>query len=64
MAVAQRKKSKSKSRSRRAHTMKVRLAQLIECPQCGALKRSHYVCSKCGYYKNTLVYTPKFKSTS
>ena len=64
MAVAQRKKSKAKSRSRRSQNMKVTLPNIQECPQCGAFKRSHCVCSRCGYYKDEPIYEPKFKSVS
>ena len=27
----------------------------IECPNCGELKRSHHVCTACGYYRESEV---------
>ena len=49
MAHPKRRTSKARKRIRRSH-----LAQpvhaLNQCSRCGAAKRSHRVCSNCGYY--------------
>jgi large subunit ribosomal protein L32 len=49
MAVPRKKVSKSKRNMRRAHH---RLAKvnLVECGNCGELKRSHHICDACGHY--------------
>lgn len=56
MAVPKRKKSKMRVRMRRGH-VKAELAQLQECPSCGATQRTHRVCSACGMYKGRKVLT-------
>ncbi len=56
MAVPKRKSSKQKIRSRRAgHSRVVRVAQA--CPECGAPKQPHRVCSGCGKYRGRQVLT-------
>ena len=47
MAVPKRKTSKAKGRSRIAN-WKATAPNLVECPQCHELKRSHMVCANCG----------------
>ncbi len=49
MAVPKRKVSKAKGRSRMAN-WKATAPNLVECPQCHELKKSHVVCPACGYY--------------
>ena len=56
MAVPKRKKSKMRVRMRRAH-IKADIAQVSDCPNCGAAKRSHRVCPECGYYRGQQVLT-------
>lgn len=50
MAVPKKKVSRSKRDMRRSHH---RLApvNLVECPDCGELKRSHHICGACGHYR-------------
>lgn len=49
MAVPKSKISKSRRNMRRAHD-RLRAANVVECPNCGELKRPHHVCGACGYY--------------
>ena len=49
MAVPKRKVSKARGNSRFAQ-WKIKKINLVECPNCKELKRSHEVCPKCGYY--------------
>lgn len=49
MAVPKRRTSKTRRNKRRAH-WKLTPHNLVECPQCHELKRSHSVCLDCGYY--------------
>lgn len=49
MAVQQNKKSKSRRNMRRAHDA-LRAVNVVECPNCGELKRQHHVCAACGFY--------------
>ncbi|MXY41628.1 MAG: 50S ribosomal protein L32 [Rhodospirillaceae bacterium] len=49
MAVPKSKISKSRRNMRRAHDS-LTAANVVECPNCGELKRPHHVCAACGYY--------------
>lgn len=49
MAVPRKKVSKSKRNMRRSHHALPKV-NLIECANCGELKRSHHICQACGYY--------------
>jgi len=49
MAVPKRKSSKQRRNKRRAN-WKLTAPNLVECPQCHALKLSHRVCKDCGTY--------------
>ena len=49
MAVPKSKISKSRRNMRRAHDGLSSIA-LIECSNCGEMKRPHHVCASCGYY--------------
>ncbi|MCH7944230.1 MAG: 50S ribosomal protein L32 [Proteobacteria bacterium] len=50
MAVPKKKTSKSRRDQRRSHDA-LRAVNLIECPNCGELKRSHHICKACGHYR-------------
>lgn len=50
MAVPKNKTSKARRDKRRAN-WKLTAPELVECPQCHALKMPHRVCPTCGYYK-------------
>ncbi|MDO4680387.1 MAG: 50S ribosomal protein L32 [Aerococcus sp.] len=49
MAVPKRKTSKQRKRLRRTH-VKLTVPGMNPCPNCGELRKSHHVCSNCGYY--------------
>lgn len=49
MAVPKKKTSKSRRNMRRSHHA-LTAVNVVECPNCGDLKRPHHVCSSCGYY--------------
>jgi len=51
MAVPKRRTGRSVTRSRRSSNSKLSVAARSVCPQCGATKLPHHVCSNCGYYK-------------
>lgn len=55
MAVPKKRKSKSKTRSRRAANNKLEVTGFQDCPQCGAPKRPHRVCTECGMYRDEQV---------
>ena len=59
MAVPKRKVSKARRNSRAAQTYKLTAPNLVECPQCHELKKSHQVCPKCGYYDGEQVVQKK-----
>lgn len=50
MAVPKNKVSKARRDKRRAN-WKLTAPNLVECPQCHALKLPHRVCPSCGQYK-------------
>jgi large subunit ribosomal protein L32 len=54
MAVPARKVSKTRGATRRAHLALSQKA-VTKCPNCGAIIKSHRVCSNCGTYKNKQV---------
>lgn len=54
MAVPKRRTSKTRKLKRRTH-FKLAVPGMHPCPQCGEQKRSHRVCTSCGYYKGTEV---------
>ncbi|MGM0501964.1 MAG: 50S ribosomal protein L32 [Bacillota bacterium] len=54
MAVPKRRTSKTRKRKRRTHK-NLTPPNLSECPQCHELKKSHQVCSECGFYKGRKV---------
>ncbi|MBN2015758.1 50S ribosomal protein L32 [Candidatus Dojkabacteria bacterium] len=49
-ALPKRRTSKGRKGRRRSHHALKKL-NLVECPSCGKLKRSHEVCPNCGKYK-------------
>ncbi|MBM3489429.1 MAG: 50S ribosomal protein L32 [Alphaproteobacteria bacterium] len=58
MAVPKKKVSKSRRDMRRAHHA-LRPIMLVECKNCGELKRPHHVCQACGHYDGREVVTPR-----
>ena len=59
MGVPKRKSSKQRGRQRRAANMKLKVPELVNCPQCHALVMPHHLCSACGYYKDREVMAAK-----
>lgn len=58
MAVPKCKTSKARGNSRYAN-WKLSTPNLVECPQCKTLVKTHVVCPKCGYYKGEQVVSAK-----
>jgi large subunit ribosomal protein L32 len=50
MAVPRGKHTKGKRGNIRMHHF-IKGTSLIPCPKCGVLKKPHFVCDSCGYYK-------------
>lgn len=50
MGVPKKKMSRSRTGQRKA-MWKLTMPGTTKCPQCGAAKRPHRVCSQCGSYK-------------
>ena len=58
MAVPKKKKSKMRVRMRKGQ-VKADVAQVSACPNCGAPRRAHRVCTECGFYNGRQVVTVK-----
>jgi large subunit ribosomal protein L32 len=58
MAVPKKKTSKSRRDMRRSHHA-LKPASLVECSNCGELKRPHHVCKACGHYDGREVVASK-----
>ncbi|HEX9116446.1 MAG TPA: 50S ribosomal protein L32 [Anaerolineae bacterium] len=52
--LPKRKLSKARKGRRRSHDG-LQALQLVKCPNCGAMRRSHQVCPKCGQYRGETV---------
>lgn len=50
MAVQQSRRSKSRTGRKRAVWLKTEKPNVMECPQCHAVKLPHRICLECGYY--------------
>ena len=55
MASPKNKKSKMRKRQRVGQLEKPILAQISVCSECGAARRAHRACPKCGTYKGRKV---------
>ena len=58
MATPRSKKSKSARDMRRSH-LALKSNAVMECPNCGEIKRPHNVCPSCGFYDGKEVVTQK-----
>jgi len=58
MAVPKKKVSRSRRDNRRAHHALQR-PNVVECDNCGELKRPHHVCKACGSYGGREVAEPE-----
>lgn len=54
MAVPARRTGVMRKRVRRQH-LALKATNAISCPNCGAMIRSHHVCTSCGYYNGKKV---------
>lgn len=62
MPNPKKKHTRSRRDMRRSHNSGVELPQLVECPNCKAMRLPHNVCPSCGFYKDHVVATPKAKA--
>jgi len=63
MAVPFRRTSKTSKRMRRTH-YKLNVTGVTTCPNCGAMIKSHTICTKCGYYDGKQVLKGKTNKNS
>jgi large subunit ribosomal protein L32 len=54
-ALPKRKISKIRRDRRRAHYLRVKMGNMMACPQCHTLKFAHHVCPTCGTYNGVEV---------
>jgi large subunit ribosomal protein L32 len=59
-ALPKKKVSRARRGHRRAH-LALTLPTLMNCPQCGARKMTHYVCPTCGTYNGNQILTIREK---
>ncbi|WP_428897995.1 large subunit ribosomal protein L32 [Parelusimicrobium proximum] len=55
MPNPKRKHTRSRRDMRRSANSKLEVAQLVECPNCKAPRKPHFVCPACGFYKDRVV---------
>ena len=64
MAVPKKKTSQSRKGMRRSHDA-IKAVNPVECPNCGAPKLSHHICSSCGHYRGRQVFSkPEISSST
>lgn len=51
MAVPKKKTSRARKNRRKSIWMRLEKKNLVECPQCHALKVPHHICHSCGSYR-------------
>jgi large subunit ribosomal protein L32 len=54
-ALPKRKISRVRRDRRRAHYLRLKMPNMVPCPQCGNLRVSHQVCPSCGTYNGEQV---------
>lgn len=62
MAVPKKRTTPSRRGMRRSHHA-LTSANVQECPNCGAAKLAHHVCSSCGHYKGRQILKLRSVST-
>lgn len=55
MPVPKQHKGRGATHSRRSANSKLEAPARSVCPQCGAPKLPHHVCTHCGFYKDRMV---------
>ncbi len=60
-ALPKQRVSRARQGNRRAHH-RLKVPQLVACPQCKRPKLSHHACPNCGTYHGHQVFLPKSKS--
>jgi len=61
MAVPKQRQNKSRRDRRRGGQRKMKVLNLISCPNCSQPTWPHRVCPNCGHYKGREIITPKLK---
>lgn len=59
MPLPKRKTSRSARNQRRASAWRITAPTLTTCPRCHAPKRTHHVCTACGFYNGRRVIVVK-----
>ena len=54
-ALPKRKISRVRRDRRRAHYLRLKMPQMLACPQCNTLRLAHHVCAHCGTYNDVQV---------
>ncbi len=54
-ALPKRKISRVRRDRRRAHYLRLKMPQMLPCPQCDVLRLAHHVCTNCGTYNDVQV---------
>lgn len=54
--------SKTRRDRRRAHYLRVKMGNMVPCPQCHSFRLAHHVCPNCGTYKGVEVIEVKEKA--
>ncbi|BCL81406.1 50S ribosomal protein L32 [Ktedonobacteria bacterium brp13] len=57
-ALPKQRTSHARQGERRAHHQ-LKLPQLVVCPQCKSIRRSHHACPNCGTYRGRQVFEPR-----
>jgi len=58
-ALPKRKVSRVRRDRRRAHYLRLKMPNMVPCPQCNMLRLSHTVCPNCGTYNGIQVLADK-----
>ncbi|MDD2773645.1 MAG: 50S ribosomal protein L32 [Elusimicrobiales bacterium] len=64
MPNPKRRHTRARRDTRRAQNWKLAIVSSAKCPNCGAIRRPHYICPACGYYKDRVVLPKKEKKAA